>query len=145
MTTSPLEAHVPAWNIGEVSGRRSRSPVGWLSQVGMGLLSFFSRLTDDTSGASSSGRYDPYDDREPDPGPVVPGDDKCCHLALPDKECPYSGDRSNYYCREGWYRQWWFCCEGTQQVGCGECTRSTSNCWSGPFDCSIWWWTRQRC
>jgi hypothetical protein len=70
----------------------------------------------------------------------------CCNLEFPNgPECSYSGDKSNYSCPDGYNRQWWFCCEGTRQAGCGECTTSTSTCWSGTFNCSIWWYTGQTC
>lgn len=139
--TSHVDAYV--WNVGEVSVPERRSPLAWLSRAGIGLLSFFANSTNDASGGSYTERQDEYVERRPQDGAVV--DDKCCHLALPNTECHYSGDKSNYTCPSGWYRQWWFCCEGTRQVGCGECTRSTTTCWSGPFICSIWWWTGRSC
>jgi hypothetical protein len=72
-------------------------------------------------------------------------DDKCCSLARLDNECKYYGDKSRFSCPDGYYRQWWHCCEGTRLIGCGECTTSTEACWRGSFACSIWWWTTQRC
>lgn len=72
-------------------------------------------------------------------------DDECCHLARLDKECLWIGSKSNFSCPEGFHRQWWYCCEGTQQIACGECTKSTETCWSGPWDCSIWWYTGETC
>jgi hypothetical protein len=67
-------------------------------------------------------------------------DYKCCSLARPDNECIYYfGDKANYACPEGYYRQWWYCFEGTQRYGCGECTQSAQTCWTGPFECSIFW------
>ena len=70
-------------------------------------------------------------------GPIA--DDGCCHLARLDKECRYFGSKANYTCPEGYHRQWWHCTEGTRQYGCGECTTSTTTCWSGQFECSIRW------
>ena len=72
-------------------------------------------------------------------------DDKCCHLARPDKECNWSLAKSNYSCPQGFYKQSWYCCEGTQQVGCGECTTNQDTCWSGDFACSIWWYSGKQC
>jgi hypothetical protein len=72
-------------------------------------------------------------------------DDKCCGLARRDNECNYFGDKSNFSCPEGFNRQWWHCCEGTTIIGCGECTRYATSCWNGPYTCSIWWWTTQKC
>jgi len=69
----------------------------------------------------------------------------CCHLALPNTECNYSGSKANFTCPSGFHRQYWLCCEGTRQAGCGECTTSTSTCWSGSFNCSIWWWSGASC
>ena len=79
--------------------------------------------------------------REEEPA-AASGGMACCDLYYSDKECDYSGDKSNYSCPEGWYRQWWFCTEGSRTAGCGECTRSETTCWSGPFECSIWWWAK---
>jgi hypothetical protein len=72
-------------------------------------------------------------------------DDKCCGLARLDHECQWIGSKSKYTCPSGYYRQWWYCCEGTQQIACGECTPSPSTCWSGPWECSIWWYTGATC
>jgi hypothetical protein len=77
-------------------------------------------------------------------GPIP--DDKCCGLARLDNECIYYfGDKSSFVCPEGHHRQWWFCCEGTRQLGCGECTPSEESCFAGPWECSIWWETAQPC
>jgi len=87
------------------------------------------------AGGAAPGAYGsptPAPPREPVPG--------CCHLALPNTPCPSVGPPQNYYCPQGYYRQWWYCTQGTRQVACAECTKSTSTCWSGPFVCSIWWW-----
>jgi hypothetical protein len=76
----------------------------------------------------------------------VPTPPDCCSLYYPNgPECNYSGDKSNYTCPSGYHRQWWPCCEGTRQAGCGECTTNTDTCWSGQFNCSIWWWTGESC
>jgi hypothetical protein len=72
-----------------------------------------------------------------DPKVMIPG---CCHLALPNTPCPYVGHPSNYTCPSGYYRQWWYCTEGSQRRACAECTKSSTTCWQGPFICSIWWW-----
>ena len=71
-------------------------------------------------------------------------DDRCCSLARRDNECHWFGSKSNYTCPEGYTRQWWYCCEGTQQIGCGECTPQAT-CWQGPWECSIWWYTGATC
>jgi hypothetical protein len=76
-------------------------------------------------------------------GPIE--EDYCCYLARRDNECRYFGSKSNFTCPEGYHRQWWHCCEGTRLLGCGECTTSTTTCWSGSFECSIWWQTSQSC
>jgi LysM domain len=69
-------------------------------------------------------------------------DDKCCFLARPDNECPYTGaNKSNYTCPSGYVKHHWTCTEGTREIGCGECAKSPSaSCWAGPFECSIWWY-----
>ena len=66
--------------------------------------------------------------------------DKCCTLATP-VECSYTGHKRNYTCPEGFVKLSWPCMEGTRQVGCGECSKApASNCFQGPWLCSIWWW-----
>ena len=77
-------------------------------------------------------------------GGTIP-DDKCCGLARLDNECHWVGSKSEYTCPSGYYRHWWYCCEGTQQLACAECTGNQSTCWSGPFQCSIWWYTGGTC
>ena len=72
-------------------------------------------------------------------------DDRCCVLARKDKECNWVLTKSNFSCPEGHYKQHWVCCEGSQQIACGECTTSETTCWSGSFDCSIWWYTGKSC
>ena len=54
--------------------------------------------------------------------------------------CEYTERRRDYVCPEGWYRQWWHCCEGSRLAGCGECTENARTCWQGDFLCSMWWW-----
>lgn len=76
----------------------------------------------------------------------VPPPPDCCNLYFPNgPECNYSGNKSSYTCPQGYTRQWWPCCEGTRMAGCGECTTSTTTCWQGTFNCSIWWWTGESC
>lgn len=116
--------------------RDHRSPLAWLGHWGIGLLSWFAPQEDGGGGAGPQNYGDPGGDSF---------DDKCCFLARPDKECPYSGgDKSNYTCNPGFQKTYWFCCEGTQQVGCGECSSGPS-CYDPPWDCSIWWWADCRC
>ena len=78
---------------------------------------------------------------KPGPSPMKKiVDDKCCYLAT-DKECSYKGAKSNYTCSKGYVKHHWVCTEGSRKIGCGECAKSPSqSCWSGPFECSIWWW-----
>jgi len=77
-------------------------------------------------------------------GGTIP-DDKCCSLARRDRECTWYGSKEHFICPEGFYRHWWICCEGAQQVACGECTQNTASCFGGHYDCSIWWYTGQSC
>ncbi len=71
-------------------------------------------------------------------GPVhdIPG---CCGLAVPEKECNWVGSKSSFTCPDGFHPTYWACCEGTQLVACGECSQSSSSCYGGPWECSIWW------
>ena len=120
------------------SERAGRSPFGWFPWLGMNLLSFFA----DAGSGSGSGYKN-----EPAPGtpcnqPITPV--KCCFLACPNTECQYEGNKSNYSCPGGFQKQYWFCCEGTTQIGCGECATGSS-CGAGPWACSIWWVTGTSC
>ena len=69
-------------------------------------------------------------------GPV--GDYRCCHLAT-NTECNWTIVKSNYTCPEGFHRTFWYCMDGTQKIGCGECSQSATSCWQGPWQCSIFW------
>lgn len=64
----------------------------------------------------------------------------CCHLAT-CVECDWEGSKDQYTCLEGWHQTYWTCIDenGASWV-CGECAGSTStNCFEGPFRCSIWY------
>jgi len=135
MSTSHIEVRPGAWNTGEVGRRARRSPLDWLSRMGIGLLSFFSNSDDAASGESS---YDEPIGALVD-RPVEQPIPDCCILAKPEKECHYTGHKANYTCPPGFQKQYWPCCEGTRLVGCGECS-SGPTCFDRPFDCSIWWW-----
>jgi hypothetical protein len=58
----------------------------------------------------------------------------CCGLATNThcSGCP-SG---SFSCPSGYHRKYWFCCQNGGLYGCGECTKSTTSCFSGPFKCS---------
>ena len=144
MATRRIEAQ--AWIADGVDRNPQRSsPLGWLSRMGINLLSFFSDVNDSAyTGSSGGGEANTYVADEPSGGGGVIVDDKCCFLARPDNECRYQGDKSNYTCPDGFQKTWWFCCEGTQQIGCGECS-SGPTCWQGPWECSIFWYTGQTC
>jgi hypothetical protein len=73
------------------------------------------------------------------------GDPECCQLARPDNECPHDPKNpSGYTCPSGEYATSWTCCTGNQMVGCGECSGGT-NCYAGPWSCSIWWYVGTAC
>jgi hypothetical protein len=77
-------------------------------------------------------------------GGTIP-DDKCCFLAT-NVECQWVGSKSDFTCPPGYHRHWWYCCEGTQQIACAECTNLPDSCWVGDqFVCSIWWYTGRSC
>lgn len=118
-----------------------RSPSAWLPWLGMNLLSYFA---DAGSGGGYGGHAGGYKSEPGKPCNEPIGPVKCCFLACPNTECHYEGDKSKYTCPEGFQRQWWFCCEGTQQIGCGECATGDS-CGAGPWACSIWWETGATC
>lgn len=143
MTTNHLAVPAQGWNVGAGGDSAGRSPLDLLSRLGMGLLSLFAKLAESASNPVS-GIKDKLHRKLKNEGPREPIPD-CCSLALPDKECPYRGTKSNYICSEGYHRRWWFCCEGTRQAACAECTTYADGCWQGEFECSIWWWTGQSC
>lgn len=123
--------------------RHSTPPrAGWLARLGLKMVA--AGAGGDRPAAGRAGAFPEGAFGWKGGGPME-GGMACCQLALPDRECQYVGDKSNYTCPEGWHRQYWTCCDGTRIAGCGECTRSTSTCWVGPFECSIWWWTGQSC
>lgn len=147
MTTTHFEIPVQGWSL-----------LNSLSRLGTSFISFFARMSDSSGGdgGGSSGGTGVGGGQDPPARPVVsgagqeppptPGEMACCSLAFPNGPfCEYTGRRQDYTCPEGWYRQWWHCCEGSRLAGCGECTRSQTTCWQGPFLCSMWWWTDQSC
>ena len=112
-----------------------RPRLGWFPRLGMNLLAFFA----DSGGGGYGG--EPTGDCPKGysgGGPI--GDDRCCGLAT-DKECCYPDGKSKaqYICPQGWYKTWWFCVEGTQAYGCGECSSEPGSCFDGDYECSIYW------
>ena len=99
----------------------------WLGALGIGIVGAISDILA-TPQAAQAGLASP-----------------CCSLATNTKcsatACRNCGCSSCYHftCPAGYYKQYWWCTSGTRLIGCGECTKSTSTCWSGPFACSIWW------
>lgn len=139
MTTKYQRVRPLTWNVGNDGVREKHSPLDWLSRAGIGLLAFFANSTEGAAGGS------PGADQAPHAMQDVPiPDDKCCNLARPDRECQYTGDKSNYTCPEGFQKTFWPCCEGTRLIGCGECSSGPS-CFDDPWDCSIWWWMDISC
>lgn len=68
------------------------------------------------------------------------GGPDCCHLAT-CRECAWQGSKDQYTCPTGYHQTYWTCIDqnGTSWV-CGECAWETStNCFQGPFRCSIWY------
>ncbi|GAB3938986.1 hypothetical protein [Micromonospora vulcania] len=62
----------------------------------------------------------------------------CCSLASCTR-CHYAVEPDRYTCPSGYYRTFWTCTSGGRTYGCGECSKSKTSCWSGPFACSIWY------
>lgn len=110
-----------------------------LSRLGTGLISFFALGSETGGGSGGSGPEKAVSASATAVSELRgPG---CCHLALPNTPCSHpQGQPCKYTCPEGYYRQWWYCREGTRQRGCAECTGDRDSCWYGPFNCSIWWW-----
>ena len=101
--------------------------LSWLRPLLTWIRNLIRRIVDATVRVSSGGGYE------------IP-DDRCCGLARMNRECYWAGRKSEYFCPEGYHKLWWYCCEGTQQVGCGECTESLQTCYQGNYQCSIWWY-----
>lgn len=147
------------WN--PVGGSRTKRPfLGWLSNIGTGLLS----LVEQGESGGGGGTYEPEptdypkpdpeptDYTKPDPEPTdppfnpskVPIPD-CCSLFYninvdPSKMCHYPDDDvPAYTCPSGYQQEYWTCVEGTRVAACAECAAGDS-CWQGPWECSIWWW-----
>jgi hypothetical protein len=141
MTTTHMEAHPNVWGSGE-----EISPLRWLSQLGTALLSSFAKVAD-RIGGSSPDRQQAGDQSIASVPPPVQPVPACCNLAFPNGPfCHHPpNNKPAYTCPTGFYRQWWYCCEGTRQAACAECTTSTTTCWQGTFKCSIWWYTGHRC
>ena len=113
------------------------TPVGLLgraSQFGLRVLAMVAAAGERGATATPAAGAYAGDDRARAMGPG------CCNLALPNNPCPYVGQPSNFTCPSGYYRQWWYCNEGSGRRACAECTQNTTSCWFGPFYCSIWWW-----
>jgi len=70
-----------------------------------------------------------------DPAEAFCQPEACCNLA----SCRTCAGSCHFTCPSGWHRQQWFCLAGTRIIGCGECTRSTTTCESGPWYCSVMW------
>jgi hypothetical protein len=137
------------WN--PVTENKTKAPfLGWLSTIGTGLLSAFEQ------GESGGGGY--YEEepteyrRRPyptdDTPPFNPSKEpipECCSLWYninqdPSKMCHYPNDNvPAYTCPPGFQQEYWTCVEGTRVAACAECAAG-DNCWSGPWQCSIWWW-----
>jgi len=148
MTSQSMEMPA-AWRSGSLFDR--------LAKLGGNMLSLFAQFGDSASsggpgyqmaGANEERSYGQSGDQPapqqnpPDPLP------RCCRVFYPNGPyCNYVGRPQDYTCPSGYYRQWWFCCEGSRgrEAACAECTQSTSTCWSGPFNCSTWWITDQPC
>lgn len=74
------------------------------------------------------------------PAPCDLGGPACCSLAT-CIECDWEGSKDQYTCPEGWYPTYWTCIDANNQSWvCGECSWAQStNCFQGPFRCSIWY------
>lgn len=60
----------------------------------------------------------------------------CCGLAK-CTQCSYQVEKRRYTCPSGYNRTLWSCVKGGTTYFCGECSKGT-NCYAGPFACSIW-------
>jgi hypothetical protein len=137
------------WN--PVTGNKTKVPfLGWLSNIGTGLLSAFEQ-----GGSGGGGGYGeepteyrrrPYPTDEPPPfNPSKEPIPECCSLWYninvdPSKMCHYPDNNvPAYTCPSGFQQEYWTCVEGTRVAACAECAAGDS-CWQGPWQCSIWWW-----
>ncbi len=61
----------------------------------------------------------------------------CCSLARCNL-CDYQVSHDRYTCPSGYYRVLWTCTSAGITWGCGECSTSSSSCYSGSYACSIY-------
>lgn len=96
----------------------------WVGRGALGSLVAMSTLLRSTSAAEAHGYH--Y---------------ACCHLAMRNSGSGCASDCnlfSSYNIRS------WSCCYNSYIYVCRECTQSTS-CWYGPFLCSYYYRTSNRC
>ncbi len=61
----------------------------------------------------------------------------CCNLASCTQCSPSGGCGGGWYCPPGYTQTYWTCTRGGTTCTCGECSAG-SNCFSGPWACSIY-------
>lgn len=103
---------------GKLSGPRRRGVLGLLGAGGMALVGGLAGVLATAEPAAADCLGSP-----------------CCSLA----SCNRCAGSCHFGCPGGYHRQMWFCAAGARPIGCGECTTSTSSCWRGSFQCSVWW------
>jgi hypothetical protein len=134
---------------------RGWSPLHSLSRVGISLISLLA-ANDSSSGqgtggatGSGTGGHSKQALSATATAAVASGaplvqsaqlDHGCCQPWFPNGPyCQYTGGPQHFTCPDGSYQYWWYCCQGTQRWGCGECTKSHIDCWHGDWTCSTWW------
>lgn len=73
--------------------------------------------------------------------PYCLGEPDCCNIAT-CTECDYEGTKDNFTCAHvGHQPTRWTCVTPDNRVAaCGECNLGPT-CFTGPFSCSIWYYT----
>src|SRR5437764_8560492 len=65
----------------------------------------------------------------------------CCNLYYPNTSqwCNTNG-YGNFLCPSGWSKRSWYCCQGVDLVGCGECVQGGTTCDNATsYKCSYGW------
>jgi hypothetical protein len=76
------------------------------------------------------------------PASASAGNVACCNLARPDKRCGNHTGWPPFWCNYGGFRRLWYCCDGGNFWGCGECQSGSGTCFDGPtFYCSYAWYS----
>ena len=69
----------------------------------------------------------------------------CCFLYYPNtSQWCNTTSYGNFVCPSGWAKRAWYCCQGVDLVGCGECVKGGTTCSNADsYNCSYGWIARR--